>query len=54
VLLPDERPGLLCVKLRKLLPYFTIAAALKTFGDDAFACNAFFIQGGHEDGEQVI
>jgi hypothetical protein len=54
VLLPDERPGLLCVELRKLLPYFTIAAALKTFGDDAIACNAFFTQGGHEDGEQVI
>jgi hypothetical protein len=54
VLLQDEGPGLLSVELRKLLLYFTIAAALKTFGDDAIACNAFLILGGHEDGEQVI
>jgi hypothetical protein len=39
----DERPGLFSVELRKLLPYFTIAAALKTFGDDAIVCNGFFI-----------
>jgi hypothetical protein len=37
VLLQDERPGLLSVELRKLLPYFTIAAALKTFGDKLHA-----------------
>jgi hypothetical protein len=43
VLLQDERPGLLSVELRKLLPYFTIAAPLKTFGDDAIVCNDFFI-----------
>jgi len=33
VLLQDQRPGVLSVELRKLLLYFTIAAALKTFGD---------------------